>query len=134
MMPLKIGKKSKLSHNQKVIRSFKNDKNIEKGDRCIIRKSDKKTARSLLTMEEYYIWDFFMTMNPYNESDAYYDLVLNSGIFVDKNDEHIKGWGMPKAAYLKAINGLIAKGYLKQSKDDERLYLAYSFPLDQVKE
>lgn len=123
----------KVNYNQRIIRSMK-DTYIPIKESVMIRKSDKQLARKLLTVEEYYIWDFFISLNPYNEKDERYrDFVLYTQHFI-RSKNNFKGWGMSKPTYLKAMQGLIEKGYMKQWEEDPRLFLVYSTPILDVKE
>lgn len=126
MKPMTVSKK--VNSNQKVIRNMK-EKFIPVKDAFIIKKEDRKLAREILTLEEYYIWDYLMGLTPYIDNDKYTDFVLYTKEFIyNKDDDHCKGWGMPRLAYQKAMQGLIDKGYLKQCDEDPRLFLAYPAP------
>ena len=126
--------REKVNSNQKVIRNMKPcyiPLPKKKGDPLVfmIKTEDKILARQLLTMEEYYIWDYFMTIIPYTEDEKYIDFVLYNDTFVYNKEKHIKGWGMSKPIYQKSIRGLIEKGYMKQWDEDPRLFLVYPRPV-----
>lgn len=120
--------KQKINSNQKVIRNMK-EPHIPLKEAFIINKDDRILARGILTMEEYYIWDYFMGLIPYTENEKYIDFVLYSDTFVYNKEKNFKGWGMPKLAYQKAIQGLIEKGYMKQWDEDPKLFLVYPHPI-----
>ena len=90
---------------------------------------NKNFARNNLTMEECYIWDYFMMLDQYSDDANYNDFVLYNNTFVYDKEKYIKGWGMSKPTYQKSIRGLIEKGYMKQWEEDPRLFLVYSRPV-----
>ena len=110
----------KLNANQRVIRNMSSLEDYYE---------NKNFARNNLTMEEYYIWDYFMMLDQYSDDANYNDFVLYNNTFVYDKEKYIKGWGMSKPIYQKSIRGLIEKGYMKQWEEDPRLFLVYSRPV-----
>ena len=62
----------KLNANQRVIRNMSSLEDYYE---------NKNFARNNLTMEEYYIWDYFMMLDQYSDDANYNDFVLyNNGV------------------------------------------------------